>query len=186
MRFEIESFVAECADALHEAEPQLAVRDIVQRAVADPRHVESAMGAADGWRIEVLHNDETFTVLHFVWPPTLELFPHEHKMWSTVGIYGGVEENTYYRRVGDTVQISGHKRGEPGDVLLMGVDGIHSVENPTRQWTAALHVYGGDFFAHPRLQWDRATGASKPFELENSRALLADTERRARAEGMLG
>ncbi|NNC74935.1 MAG: hypothetical protein HKN93_05415, partial [Acidimicrobiia bacterium] len=29
-----------------------------------------------------------------IWPPTLELFPHEHKMWSTVGIYGGVEDNT--------------------------------------------------------------------------------------------
>ena len=141
------------------------------------------MGSPDGWRIDVLHNDDRMTILHFVWPPTLELFPHEHKMWSTVGIYGGPEDNTYYRRTGDSVEVSGFKRGEVSDVLLMGAVGIHSVETPTRQWTAALHVYGSDFFSHPRLQWDRETGEPSPFSLQNSRTLLATTEERARRNG---
>lgn len=185
MAFDPETFVDECRRALTESEPQLAVRDVVARAVSSPASIEAALGESHSWRVDVLHNDADFTVLHFVWPPTLELFPHEHKMWSTVGIYGGIEDNTFYRRTRDTVTVSGHKRGEVGDVLLLGADGIHSVENPTRQWTAALHVYGGDFFDHPRLQWDRETGQHQPFALENSRALLEATEARARAQGML-
>ena len=168
-----------------ETDSQLAVRDVVERAVADPRGVEAALGPPEGWKIDVLHNEEALTILHFVWPPTLELFPHEHKIWSTVGIYGGIEDNTYYRRVGDSIEVSGHSRGEVGDVLLMGADGIHSVENPTRQWTAAIHVYGGDFFANPRLQWDRQTLVPEPFDLANSRALLASTEERAVADGLI-
>ena len=181
MSFDVEEFVDQCRLALDEAEPQLAVRDVVSRAVAEPAAIEAALGSPDGWRTQPLHNDEQFTVLHFVWPPTLELFPHEHRMWSTVGIYGGVEDNTLYRREGDGVAVSGHKRAEAGDVLLLGADAIHSVENPTRQWTAALHVYGSDFFAHPRLQWDLETGDPEPFSLENSRNLLAATEARFRS-----
>jgi predicted metal-dependent enzyme (double-stranded beta helix superfamily) len=125
------------------------------------------------------------TIMHFVWPPSVELFPHEHKMWSTVGIYGGIEDNTYYRRVGHSIEVSGHKRGEVGDVLLLGADGIHSVQNPTRQWTAALHVYGSDFFSHPRLQWDPETGEAKPFNVQNARAVLATADARARGDGTI-
>jgi predicted metal-dependent enzyme (double-stranded beta helix superfamily) len=186
MGFRIEEFVADCSRAMRDSEPQLGVRDVVERAVSNPQSVEAALGRPDSWGIDVIYNDDSMTILHFVWPPTLELFPHEHKMWSTVGIYGGIEDNTYYRRVGATVEVSGHKRGNVGDVLLMGADGIHSVENPTRQWTAALHVYGGDFFSKPRLQWDRHTGEAEPFALENSRDLLAVTEERARANGLVG
>ena len=120
-----------------------------------------------------------------VWPPLVDLFPHEHKMWSTVGIYGGVEDNTYYRRAGHSIEVNGQKRGEVGDVLLLGADGIHSVRNPTRQWTAAVHVYGGDFFSHPRLQWDPETGEAKPFAVQNARAVLAAADAQARAAGIV-
>lgn len=185
MRFDRENFVEECRRALTEDNPQLAVRDVVARAVSSPAAVEAEFGVADGWRIDVLHNDDDLTILHFVWPPAVDLFPHEHKMWSTIGIYGGSEDNTYYRRAGDGIEVSGHKRGDTGDVLLMGVDGIHSVTNPTRQWTAALHCYGGDFFSHPRSQWDPATGEARPFDLQNARSVLAAADARARLDGIV-
>jgi predicted metal-dependent enzyme (double-stranded beta helix superfamily) len=181
MRFDREAFVDECRAALAEDDQQLAVREVVERAVSAPAAIEAELGSADGWRIEVLHNDDEMTIIHFVWPPQVELFPHEHKMWSTVGIYGGSEDNTYYRRVGDSVEASGHKRGDVGDVLMLGADGIHSVTNPTRQWTAALHVYGSDFFAHPRLQWDLLTGEATAFDVQNARAVLAAADSHARA-----
>jgi hypothetical protein len=38
-------------------------------------------------------------------------------MWSTVGRYGGVDDNTYFRRTGDSIEVSGHKRGDVGDAL---------------------------------------------------------------------
>jgi predicted metal-dependent enzyme (double-stranded beta helix superfamily) len=105
-------------------------------------------------------------------------------MWSTIGIYGGVEDNTYYRRAGHSIEVSGRKRGEVGDVLLLGAEGIHSVQNPTRQWTAAVHVYGGDFFSNPRLQWDPETGEAKPFTVQNARNVLAAADAQARAAGI--
>lgn len=185
MKFDRETFVDECRRALDEDAQQLAVREVVERAVSDPAAVESELGVADGWRIDVLYNDEDLTIMHFVRPPSIDLFPHEHKMWSTVGIYGAIEDNTYYRRVGHSIEVSGHKRGEVGDVLLLGADGIHSVQNPTRQRTAALHVYGSDFFSHPRLQWDRETGEAKPFDLQNSRNLLAAADGQARADSIV-
>lgn len=184
MGFDREAFVDACRRARAEDRPELAVREVVERAVSDPAAVEDDLGPADGWRIDVLHNDEELTIMHFVWPPSVELFPHEHKMWSTVGIYGGIEENTYFRRTGDSIQVSGHKRGVAGDALVLGAEGIHSVENPTRQWTAALHVYGGDFFSRPRLQWDRETGRAKPFDVQNARAVLAAADARARLDGI--
>jgi predicted metal-dependent enzyme (double-stranded beta helix superfamily) len=181
VKFDRDTFVDECKGALGESAPQLAVREVVERAVKDFAAVEKAMGSADGWRIDVLYNGDDLTIMHFVWPPSVTLFPHEHRMWSTVGIYGGIEDNTYYRRAGDSIEISGRRRGEVGDVLLLGADGIHSVQNPTRQWTAALHVYGSDFFSHPRLQWDPETGAAKLFDVQNARDVLAAADARARA-----
>ena len=185
VKFDREAFVAECRRALAEDAQQLAVREVVERAISEPAAVESEFGIPDGWRIDVLYNDEELTVMHFVWPPSVDLFPHEHKMWSTVGIYGGTEDNTYYRRAGPSIEVSGHKRGEVGDVLLLGADGIHSVQNPTRQWTAALHVYGSDFFSHPRLQWDPETGEANPFDVQNARAVLAAADAQARADGVI-
>lgn len=185
MRFDTEMFVHDCRRALSEDAQQLAVRDVVERAVSDPAAVEAALGPAKGWLIDVIHNSDDLTIMHFVWPPTVDLFPHDHMMWSAIGIYGGVEDNTYYRRTGDAIEVTGHRRGEAGDVLLLGADGVHSVENPTRQWTAAIHVYGGDFFAPRRSQWDATTGEVKPFDIQDAREVLAAADARARAEGIV-
>jgi len=42
----------------------------------------------------------------------------------------------------------------PGDACSPGRDIIHSVTNPSSKFTAAIHVYGGDFFAAERSEWD--------------------------------
>lgn len=185
MRFDVSLFVAECVAALDDESPQLVVRDIVARAVSTSSSLEEALGQPSQRRITPLFRSETMTVMHFVWPPTVDLFPHEHQMWSTVGIYGGVETNRYWRRVSNgRIEVAGHAEGRVGDVLLMGSDGIHSVQNRTRQWTAAIHVYGGDFFANPRLQWDRDTLESEPFDVANATAELQLAEERAVALGI--
>lgn len=38
--------------------------------------------------------------------------------------------------------------------MALGRDLIHSVTNPTAGCTAAIHVYGGNFFEQPRSEWD--------------------------------
>jgi predicted metal-dependent enzyme (double-stranded beta helix superfamily) len=40
------------------------------------------------------------------------------------------------------------------DAEPLGRDTIHSVTNPIARLTSAIHVYGGDFFAVPRSEWD--------------------------------
>jgi predicted metal-dependent enzyme (double-stranded beta helix superfamily) len=39
----------------------------------------------------------------------------------------------------------------------LGKNIIHSVTNPIRRLTGAIHVYGGDFFGVPRSEWDAET-----------------------------
>jgi hypothetical protein len=50
-----------------------------------------------------------------------------------------------------------------------GRDIIHSVTNPIPRLTAAIHVYGGDFFdpAH-RSEWDPETLLEEPWDPERA------------------
>ncbi len=50
---------------------------------------------------------------------------------------------------------------------------IHAVENPTRQFAGAIHVYGGDFFAEPRSEWRTVPYEEEPFDADR---LLAHFE----------
>ena len=93
----------------------------------------------------MLYNAPDLTVLDVVWPPLISLFPHNHRMWAAIGIYGGREDNTFYRRQGSAIVASGGKELTEGEVLLLGDDAIHAVHNPARAYTGAIHVYGGDF-----------------------------------------
>ena len=37
-------------------------------------------------------------VLNVVWAPRMSIYPHDHRMWAVIGIYGGAEDNTLFRR----------------------------------------------------------------------------------------
>ena len=53
----------------------------------------------------------------------------------------------------------------PSDVCLLGDDTVHAVTNPTSEFAAAIHVYGGDFFTQPRSEWDPDTFEERPFDV---------------------
>jgi predicted metal-dependent enzyme (double-stranded beta helix superfamily) len=63
----------------------------------------------------------------------------------------------------------------------LGSEAIHGVANPHRSYTAALHVYGGDFFGTPRSQWRHGPTDEEPFDVEVVKQLLEDADARARA-----
>jgi hypothetical protein len=48
----------------------------------------------------------------------------------------------------------GAKALDTKDVAPLGEFVIHAVTNPLQKITAAIHVYGGDFFAVPRSEWE--------------------------------
>jgi hypothetical protein len=46
----------------------------------------------------------------------------------------------------------------------MGTDAVHSIKNPLRINNAALHVFAGNPFTTPHLQWDPKTLQESPFD----------------------
>ena len=51
---------------------------------------------------------------------------------------------------------------------MFGPDVIHSVVNPIPRVTGAIHVYGGDFFAAKRSEWDPESLCEKPYDVEKA------------------
>jgi predicted metal-dependent enzyme (double-stranded beta helix superfamily) len=158
--FDKDNLVSECLEAVRSADrPQTVVKDIISRTVSMPSAIEAEVRPlSESPMMTVWHRSDELTVLHIVWPPDVDLFAHDHNMWAVIGIYGGREDNRFYRRL-DNGRIEPHtgKTLLQKDVVSLGADVVHSVANPTRDWTAALHVYGGEFFTTPRTMWSKDT-----------------------------
>ena len=163
--FDVDEFLAECSEAVVATEPRSAVREVLERAVRRPEQVARALPATRG-ELVPLHASERLTVMKGVWGPGMRFRPHNHLMWAAIGLYGGQEDNTFYRRSGDGIVVSGGRELRSGDVALLGDDTIHAVENPRRTFTGAIHVYGGGNPAPPRRRgWGDDTGreVGQPF-----------------------
>jgi predicted metal-dependent enzyme (double-stranded beta helix superfamily) len=115
----------------------------------------------------------------------MNLMPHNHLMWANIGIYTGREDNILWRKTSEKVEAFGAKALFAGDAAALPVDIIHSVTNPLLRFTGGIHIYGGDFFATTRSQWNPETLAEEPsdravirgiFERENER-LRRDAKR---------
>lgn len=186
-RFEKDQLVADCLAAVRSGNgARKHVKELVDRAVSEPSAISAEVGdLTTDPMTTIWHRSDELTVLHIVWPPEVELFPHDHNMWAVIGIYGGREDNQFYRRVEDgRIEPHTNRTIAERDVIGLGSDVVHSVANPTREWTAALHVYGADFYSTPRTMWDGKT--LEPFELDTdilektlsaaaARARVADT-----------
>ena len=178
----LDQFVADCRAALAERSPELAIREILERVVADPSSVEAALGTPRQAQITPLHHDRDLTILNIVWTPGMAVYPHDHRMWALIGLYGGREDNTFYRRSPEGLQVAGGKQLETGDASLLGPAIIHAVQNPLRIFTGAIHIYGGDFFATPRSDWDPETLEERPYDIARARKIITDANERWLAE----
>jgi predicted metal-dependent enzyme (double-stranded beta helix superfamily) len=179
--FTLDRFVADCRDALRERSPELAVKEVVARAVADPSAVEAALGTPTTAGASRLHHSPELTILNVIWAPDMAIYPHDHRMWAIIGLYGGREDNTFYRRASSGLTEAGGKHLEVRDVTVLGRDVIHAVANPLRQFTGAIHVYGGDFFGMPRSEWDPDTRTERPYDVQRAMQVFADANERWRA-----
>ena len=176
---DLDELVAECLVAVGEHDPRLATRAVLERALADPQLAAAFDDPPVG--VNVLYNAPDVTVLKVVWPPLVSLFPHDHRMWAAIGIYGGQEDNTFYRRRGHTLVASGGKELAEGEVLLLGDDAIHSVHNPARSYAGAFHVYGGDFLGVSRSQWNAETLEEQPYDHQSVQAEFERAEEQFKA-----
>lgn len=142
---------------------QAGVEEALRSLSSDPAAILEALGEPTKGGIKSLYNDSEITILNIIWAPLMVLRPHDHNMWASIGVYGGREDNVYWQRIGDSVEPTGARSLGRGDVGSLGKDGVHSVINPIQKLTAAIHVYGGDFFAPGRSQWQGEDLKEAPF-----------------------
>jgi predicted metal-dependent enzyme (double-stranded beta helix superfamily) len=180
MAIVVEEIVARCQEALTEHTPLLAVRDVLAELVSDSGELELALGPVSRGGITPLHNSSDLTVLHVAWTPGMALYPHEHSMWAVIGMYGGQEDNAFFRRAAGGLERAGGRELPAGEVLVLGEDAIHSVANTRKDFAVALHVYGGDFFSVERSEWDPDTYEERPRDFERTQRLFDEANARWR------
>lgn len=164
--FEIDGFIEACVAA--QADSEKAVREVVKEAVGDPAGVMKALGEPREAGLKPLHRSDTLTILSIVWTPLMNAQPHDHQMWAVIGVYTGGEDNVFWRRKDDRIEAAGASSLRAGDADLLGWNIIHSVANPTGKLTGSIHVYGGDFFAKKRSEWNPETLQEQPFDMDRT------------------
>jgi predicted metal-dependent enzyme (double-stranded beta helix superfamily) len=167
--FEKEDFIEDCRAAIKGKDAQAVIRELVARAVSEPSQLIRVIGEPKRAVIETIYKADDLTILNICWPPRMQFKPHDHRMWAVIGIYTGREQNTFFRRADRGLAQHGTKELNAKDVAPLGAAIIHAVTNPLEQITGAIHVYGGDFFAMPRSEWDPKTMDERPFNMEQTK-----------------
>jgi predicted metal-dependent enzyme (double-stranded beta helix superfamily) len=167
-RFDIDRFVDDVRRAQSDG-GQAAVEEILERAVAQPNAIMRAIGEPTEGGITSIYNGPDVTILNVIWSPLMFLLPHNHNMWASIGIYTGREDNIIWQKSGEVIEAKGAAAISETDVFGLPEDAIHSVTNPIGRLTGAIHIYGGDFFAPGRSEWDAETLRERPYDLDAAR-----------------
>ena len=178
--FSIDRMLEDCRAALAQG-GQPAVEEVVARAVRDPAGALKDLGEPTRAGVFPLFQSNDLTILNLVWGPHMTIMPHDHRMWAVIGIYTGREDNIFWRRPAGgpmgRIEAAGAKAISEREAVPLGRDIIHSVLNPIPRLTGAIHVYGGDFFAVTRSQWDPERLMEEPFDVDRLFARFDESNR---------
>ena len=174
--FDLDRFIIDCRDAVAGDPNHKAVREVVARAVSDPAAVFAGLGEPTRAGVDGLYRSDTLTILNVLWGPHMTIMPHNHLMWAVIGVYTGREDNIFWRRLPEAgqrgIEAAGAKSLGVRNTEPLGHDIIHSVTNPLPRLTGAIHVYGGDFYAMTRSEWDPETLTERPYDREKNMRLF--------------
>ncbi len=180
--FALERFVADCREAHAEDRSHKAVREVLARALADRPSMLKELGEPRRAEVQKLFHSPGLTILNVVWAPRMTIFPHNHRMWALIGIYTGREDNIFWRRLpGSRVEAAGAQSICEGEAVPLGPDIIHSVTNPIARLSGAIHVYGGDFFAAERSEWDPETLCEQRYDATKTMRYFEEANRSLQA-----
>jgi predicted metal-dependent enzyme (double-stranded beta helix superfamily) len=176
--FDLDRFIEDCRAAVREDPTHKATREVVAGAVSNPAAVLAGLGEPTRAEVQKLYHAPDLTILNVIWGPRMTIMPHNHLMWAVIGIYTGRENNIFWRRLpgetGGKIEAAGAKSLGERDAEPLGRDIIHTVTNPLPRLTGAIHVYGGDFFATPRSEWDPETLREAPFDVQTTMRLFEE------------
>lgn len=183
--FDLDPFVADCRAALKESAPQIAIREVVARAVSEPGPLIKRLGEPANAGLQKIYCSDDLTILNVNWAPWMTLMPHNHRMWAVIGIYTGREDNIFWRRIPGAaegkLEAAGARALAEKDAITLGPDIIHSVTNPIPRITGSIHVYGGDFFRISRSEWDAESLHERPYDVNGLRQRFAEANQRAKS-----
>jgi predicted metal-dependent enzyme (double-stranded beta helix superfamily) len=175
--FDLDRFIEDCCAARGADPTHKGVREVLQRAVAEPAAVLRAVGEPKCGGVERLYHSDDLTILNVTWSPLITVRPHNHRMWALIGVYTGREDNVFWRRLPDApgrIEAAGAKALCEKDAEPLGADIIHSVTNPIPRLTGAIHIYGGDFYGAGRSEWDAETLVEREFDFSSSARLFQE------------
>ena len=165
--FDPDEFVQSCIAALREDDPVGAIRDIVQRAVREPRSVEQTVTIPlDPDDLPLLHQAEDLLIAQAVFPRGYQTGIHGHSVPAIIGVWAGYEDNLLYERVDGGLRARAVERVGAGEVLVLEADGVHDVHTPPTTWSGAIHVYLGDITAIERDFWTSKDSPPVPFDMK--------------------
>lgn len=135
----------------------------------EPRCYEAP--ETQGFGVTILHEepDHSLLVETVCWLPGRGVAPHDHQTWGVVVGLDGRERNTGWRRLDD-----GSREGyaeivpdrevivEPGDVVRLMPDDIHSVRNDGTEPSLSLHIYGRSLAHLARSEFDPVAKVQRP------------------------
>ena len=177
-KFELGRFIEDVIAADREADAQLAVEQVLARVMSNPADVMLAVGEPSTVGPQPIYKSANLSILNVVWSPLMVLQPHNHLMWATIGIYTGREDNIIWERRGGVVEASSAASLSEREVYSLPDNVIHSVTNPIPRLTGAIHIYGGDFFATQRSEWDPETLIERPQDFEAVQRQFRDANAR--------
>src|SRR6266567_4336538 len=130
--FDVDRFVVNCRDAAA-ANGLPAVLDVVASAVSTPAEVLKGLGEPRRAGAQVLHRSPELTVFNIIWGRTTDVCEPR-------------------------IEAAGAKALSAREAVPLGREVIHSVINPIKRLTGAIHVYGGDFYSVPHRSEERRVG----------------------------
>ncbi len=176
--FESNQLISDCREALDETNTHAAITQIVKKAVSDPAQVIRDLGEPERAGIDIILRSPELTIINVLWGPGMTMHPHNHNMWAVIGVYGGREDNVFFRRdEGNGLVRHGTKILEVKDTIPLGESIIHQVTNPLSTITAEIHVYPGDFFDTPRSEWYPPEYQERPYDVEHTLRVFEESNR---------
>jgi len=164
----LEQLVVDCQAAAGGPDPQAEVQAVLAAAVKRPE-VGEAVAEYEGIQsLEDLafHRSTSVTLLAAALPPGFSAAPHNHNLWSVVGVCQGQEDNQFFERNDQGLKEVGEATVIGPGVLANDPEVIHAIHNPLDTPLLALHAYGGDLLSTPRSNWDPETHEEIPYDWE--------------------
>lgn len=122
-----------------------------------------------GWSVNFLYREHEFpiTVQMVAWLPGHQSAIHNHGAWGIVALVGGQERNRLWRRAPepnypDQLELVDEIILNPGDVVALTANAIHSVEPLGDEPTVSLNLYGATNFSD-RYEFDVKNHTAKLF-----------------------